>query len=91
MGLMKLKNYNPFLSFLPTIDVHGYNRDMIRCTLNEFISDNILLHNKKIVIIHGKGEGILKSEIHNLLRKDKRVKRYYLDGFNIGQTIIELY
>lgn len=91
MGLMKLKNYNPFLNILPTIDVHGYNRDMIKCTLDEFIKDNIKLHNKKIIIIHGRGSGILKNEIHTLLKRDKRVKSYYLDGFNIGQTIIELY
>lgn len=85
-----MKNYNPFLNLLPTIDVHGYNRDMIRCVLNEFIRDNMKLKNKKIIIIHGKGNGILKEEIHNLLKCDKRVSRYYLDGFNIGETIIEL-
>ena len=87
---MKLKDYNPFLSILPKLDVHGYNRDMIRYVLNDFINDNIKLNNKKIIIIHGKGEGILKDEIHLLLKKDKRVKRYYLDSFNLGQTIIEL-
>lgn len=87
---MKLKSYDPFLNLLPTIDVHGYNRDMIRCVLNEFISDNIKMRNNKIMIIHGKGNGILKREIHELLKRDNRVKRYYLDGFNIGETIIEL-
>ena len=85
-----LKNYDPFLSVLPCIDVHGYNRDMIRYVLNDFISDNIKLKNKKIIIVHGKGQGILRNEIHCLLKRDKRVKRYYLDSFNIGQTIIEL-
>ena len=85
-----MKNYNPFLNLLPTIDVHGYNRDMIRCVLNEFIRDNMKLKNKKMIMIHGKGNGILKEEIHNLLKNDKRVSRYYLDGFNIGETIIEL-
>lgn len=87
---MKLKNYDPFLNILPTIDVHGYNRDMMRYILNSFINDNIVLKNKKIIIIHGKGNGILKREIHDLLKQDKRVLKYYLDRFNIGQTIIEL-
>ena len=87
---MELKNYNPFLNILPCIDVHGYTRDMIRYKLNEFISDNIKLKNNKIIIIHGKGKSILKTEIHSLLAHDKRVKKYYLDTFNIGQTIIEL-
>ena len=84
------KCYNPFLDILPTIDVHGYNRDMIKYILNDFINDNIKLKNEKIVIIHGKGEGILKTEIHSLLKKDKRVSKYYVDGFNIGCTVIEL-
>ena len=87
---MKLKRYNPFLDILPKIDVHGFSRDMIKCILDDFINDNIRLKNKKIIIVHGKGEGILKTEIHNLLRKDNRVNSYYLDTFNIGQTIIEL-
>ena len=91
MGLIIMNKYNPFLSILPSIDVHGYNRDMIKCTLDDFINDNIKLKNKKIIIIHGKGNGILKEEIHFLLKKDKRVKKYYLDGFNIGETIIELF
>jgi DNA mismatch repair protein MutS2 len=90
MGLMMSKDYNPFLSILPTLDVHGYNRDMIKCVLNDFINDNIKLNNKKIVIVHGKGKGILLDEVHYLLKYDKRVKSYYLDGFNTGCTIIEL-
>lgn len=84
------KDYDPFLNILPTIDVHGFTRDMIKYVLDSFINDNIKLSNKKIVIVHGKGEGILLNEIHLLLSKDKRVNRYYLDGFNTGCTIIEL-
>lgn len=87
---MMLKHYNLFLDILPKIDVHGYNRDMIKFVLDDFINDNVKLKNKKIIIIHGKGEGILKNEIHSLLKRDKRVKKFYLDTFNIGQTIIEL-
>ena len=90
MGLMMLINYDPFLNNLPIIDVHWYNRDMIRYILNDFINDNLKLKNNKIIIVHGKGQGILKNEIHAILKKDKRISRYYLDGFNIGQTIIEL-
>ena len=85
-----MKDYNPFFNILPKIDVHGYNRDMIRYVLDDFINDSIKLKNKKIIIIHGKGEGILKNEIHRLLKSDKRVQRFYLDNFNIGETIIEL-
>ena len=85
------KFYNPFLNILPTIDIHGFNRDMVLYVLNDFINDNIKLKNEKIVIIHGKGKGILLNELHLLLKRDSRVKKYYLDGFNTGCTIIELY
>ena len=87
---MLLKNYNPFFNILPKIDVHGYTRDMMKCVIDTFLNDNIKLGNKKIIIIHGKGEGILKKEIHELLKKDKRVNKFYIDNLNIGETIIEL-
>ena len=83
-------SYNPFLNILPTIDLHGYSRDMVKYVVTDFINDNIKFGNKKIVIVHGKGEGIVKEELHFILKNDKRVKRYYLDMFNIGETIIEL-
>ena len=83
-------NYDPFLNILPTIDLHGINRDMVKYIVDDFIKDNIKLNNKKIIVIHGIGEGILKDELHLLLKRDKRIKRFYLDSFNIGETIIEL-
>ena len=84
------KYYNPFFNILPSIDVHGYSRDMIKYVLDDFINDSIKINNKKIIIIHGKGKGILKDEIHRLLKTDKRVDKFYLDNFNLGETIIEL-
>ncbi len=83
-------NYDPFLNILPTIDLHGINRDMVKYIVDDFIKDNIKLNNKKIIVIHGIGEGILKDELHLLLKRDKRIKSFYLDSFNIGETIIEL-
>ena len=89
MGLI-MKVFNPFLDILPKVDVHGYNRDMMSYVLETFINDNLKLNNKKIVIIHGKGNRILTDAIHYILKKDKRVEKYYLDGFNTGCTVIEL-
>ncbi len=84
-------NYDPFLNILPVIDLHGFNRDMVKYVIDDFIKDNIKLNNKKIIVIHGKGQGVVKNELHMILKRDKRVRRYYLDSFNIGETIIELY
>lgn len=58
--------------------------------VNEFINDNIKLRKWKIVVVHGKGQGILKNKIHQSLKRDKRVSRFYLYNFNLGCTIIEL-
>ncbi len=57
----------------------------------DFINDNIKLRNKKIVIIHGIGYGILRDEINRRFKRDKRVKKLYLSIDNAGCTIIELY
>lgn len=84
------KNIDPFIEILPQLDVHGYTQDTVMTVVNDFINDNYKMGKMKICVIHGKGEGILKNEIHKSLKKNKKVKRYYLYIFNIGCTIIEL-
>ena len=75
---------------LPTIDLHGYDRDYARIKINEFIKDNYKLHKDKVIIIHGIGTGILKKTTQDTLKKNKYVNTYKLDNFNIGETIVEL-
>lgn len=84
------KIINPFVDFLPSIDLHGMDRVSARIKTEEFITDSIKLKNKKVVIIHGKGEGILKDEVYKYLKHNKYVIDYKLDGFNTGITIINL-
>lgn len=82
---------SPFLNILPSIDVHGFTRETVYVPVSDFINDNIMLRNKKIVIIHGIGYGILRDEINRRFKRDKRVKKLYLSIDNAGCTIIELY
>ena len=81
---------SPFLNVLPSLDVHGYTTDTVFVPVNDFINDNIKLGNKKIVIIHGIGEGILKKEINLLFKRDKRIRKLYISEDNMGCTIIEI-
>ena len=74
----------------PRIDVHGETYDSVSLILTQFIDDNYKLCNKFIAIIHGKGEGILKNRIHELLKNNRKVEDYYLNNWNIGETIIVL-
>lgn len=84
------KNIDPFLKILPQLDVHGFTEDTVMTVVNDFINDNYKLRKRKIVVIHGKGLGILKNKIHSSLKRNKLVTNYYLYNFNIGCTIIEL-
>lgn len=74
----------------PRIDVHGETYDSVSLYLTQFIDDNYKLGNKYIAIIHGKGEGILKNRIHELLKNNSKVEDFYLNNWNIGETIIVL-
>jgi DNA mismatch repair protein MutS2 len=85
---MRMRNI--FIDNLPTLDLHGEDGDSAVVLVKDFISDSIILNNKKIVIVHGKGTGILRKRVRDYLSKDKRVKKYYQDNFNDGVTIVEL-
>lgn len=79
-----------FIESLPTIDLHGFDRDTARVLVNSFIKDNIVLKNKIICIVHGIGSGIIKTEVHNTLRKNSNVEEFKLFYNNVGTTIVKL-
>lgn len=78
------------LNRYPKIDVHGETRDTVYTVIKNFIKDHIKLKNPVIIIVHGKGSGILKDEIHYQLRHMKEVKSFHLDYWNQGVTVVEL-
>ncbi len=84
------KIIDPFLYNCPSIDLHGYDRVLARIKTEEFIRDNVKLKNKKIIIIHGIGEGIIKEEVFKVLKYNKNVENYKLNSSNIGCTIVNL-
>lgn len=79
-----------FLSRYPSIDLHGFDRDSARVAVNDFIDENVLLKNEMIVIIHGIGTGIVKNEVHQALKVNKKVLEYKTDNFNSGCTVVRL-
>lgn len=81
---------DPFTYYFPKLDIHGETSATCIALIKSFIKDNIKMKNEKIIIIHGKGTGTLKKATHEYLKKDKNVKKYYIDGMNDGQTILEL-
>lgn len=79
-----------FLDRYPRVDLHGFDRDSARMVVNDFILENVTLGNDTIVIVHGKGMGILKKEVHETLRTNEYVYEYKTDNFNDGCTIVKL-
>lgn len=72
------------------LDLHGENSDIAKILVNGFINDAIKLGISEITIIHGKGKGILKKAVHELLRNDKRVLEYKINFLNDGETIVKI-
>ena len=81
---------DPFTYRLPHLDIHGETSLTCIAVIKSFIDDNLHLKNDKIIIIHGKGTGTLRKATHEYLKNRKEVIRYYIDGLNDGQTIVEL-
>ena len=81
---------NILTSKSPRLDVHGETYDSVSLYVTQFIDDNYKLGNKYIAIVHGKGEGILKKRVHELLKCNDKVEDFYLNNWNIGETIIVL-
>ncbi len=81
---------DPFLYNLPHLDLHGYDRTGAIAMIRIFIEENLKIDNKKIVVVHGKGSGILKSATHEYLKTDRRVIEFKTNNYNDGETIITL-
>ena len=79
-----------FIDSLPSLDLHGYDRETARVAINDFINDNIKMKNKFVVIIHGIGSGILKDTTQTTLKKNKHVIEYKIYPFNIGCTLVNI-
>lgn len=79
-----------FIDNFPTIDLHGFDRNTARVAVNDFINDNVKMKNEIIVIIHGRGQNIVKNTVHDTLRKNKCVIEYKIYPYNIGCTVVNL-
>lgn len=80
-----------FTKNLPCLDLHGYDREIARVMINDFLRDNHKMKNEYVVIVHGIGSGILKKMTHDVLSKNKMVKEFQIDFFNQGSTIVRIF
>ena len=84
------KRIDPFLYNTPSLDIHGFDRYGGVAMIKNFIDNESKISTKKLIVVHGKGEGILRQATHEYLKTDRRVLEYKLNIFNDGETIIIL-
>ncbi len=74
----------------PRLDLHGEEVAVVYTIVNNFINDNYKMQNDVIIIIHGKSTNILTKEVHRILKENKKVLKYNLNMWNLGETIVYL-
>lgn len=73
-----------------TIDLHAFHPKDAAIILEEFIHNAAVMGYYTVEIIHGKGNSVLKNIVHNYLKKDLRVERFYDKPGNWGATVVHL-
>ena len=81
---------DPFTVNLPTLDLHGEISSLVPNLINTFIDDSFKMGYSRVVIIHGKGSGIIKKTTQEVLRRNRKIERFYIDGANDGMTVVIL-
>lgn len=67
-----------------TIDVRGKNLDDATMDVDKYLDDATMAGLKEVTVIHGRGEGILKKGLQEMMRSHKHVKRYRKGNFDEG-------
>lgn len=74
------------------IDLRGMMLEDALIETDRFIDDCIMAGLETCTVIHGKGTGTLRTGIHNMLRKNNRIKSYRLGKYGEGEngvTVVE--
>lgn len=75
------------------IDVRGYNTEDAIYEIDKFLDDSFIANLNEVIIVHGKGTGVLRKNISDFLRKHKLVKSFSFGKFNEGgdgATVVKL-
>ena len=75
------------------LDLRGYSLDEALLEVDQFLDGCVMTRLSIVSIIHGKGTGVLRAGIHDMLKSHRQVKSYRLGKFGEGEhgvTIVEM-
>ncbi len=76
-----------------SVDVRGKNMDDAVMDVEKYLDDAFISGLKEVTVIHGRGEGILRSGIRDMLKRNRNVESFRRGGFNEGGdgvTVVKL-
>ena len=79
--------------FNPTLDLRGHRAEEAIAELHQFLDTALLLSEKEVRILHGKGYGILMQIIRDELRANREVRTFHPEKLELGGegiTVVEL-
>lgn len=79
--------------FNPTLDLRGHRAEEAIDMLHKFIDEALLLSEKEVRILHGKGYGILMQVIQQELKAMREVRTFHPEKMELGGagiTVVEL-
>lgn len=80
-------------SFNPTLDLRGHRAEEAIDMLHRFLDDALLLSEKEVRILHGKGYGILMQVIRQELQASRDVRTFHPEKLELGGegvTVVDL-
>ena len=67
------------------VDLRGMDSIEARCVLERYLDEAMRSNCKIVRIIHGKGTGVLRASVHQVLKKNRFIKKYRLGVYGEGE------
>lgn len=77
----------------PRLDIHGLRAEEAKKKVTRYLDNALVSSRNEVEIMHGKGSGVLKNLVHELLDKRNDVKGYRMASLvrgGAGCTIVSL-